>query len=144
MQLNYLYDPVKDKRYFEKFDHHYFTRHGSAAPKKDVGENFEIGDPYLIAYHDGEYFPGVYQTGSAVVSEDMGPTAFGTLFFFITGFHGFHVLSGLVILLIIALGSWSGIYKRRHNGHIMVEKVGLYWHFVDLVWVFVFLAFYLL
>jgi cytochrome c oxidase subunit 3 len=143
-ELGYLYDPIKEQRYFEKFDHHYFTRHGEDAPKKAVGESFEVGDPYLIAYHDGEYFPGAYQTGNTVVAEEMGPTSFGTLFFFITGFHGFHVFSGLVILLVIALGSWSGVYRRRNNGHVMVEKVGLYWHFVDLVWVFVFLAFYLL
>jgi len=98
----------------------------------------------LIAYHDGEYFPGAYKTAGTLLVEDMGPTAFGTLFFFITGFHGFHVFSGLIILLVIALNSWSGFYRVRNNGHLMVEKVGLYWHFVDLVWVFVFLAFYLL
>lgn len=142
--LPYLYDAANDQKYFEKFDHHYFHRHGTEAPKKAVGNSFEIGEPYLIAYHDGEYFPGAYQTAGTLLAEEMGPTAFGTLFFFITGFHGFHVFSGLIILLVIALNSWSGFYKVRNNGHIMVEKVGLYWHFVDLVWVFVFLAFYLL
>lgn len=142
--LAYLYDAKNDQKYFEKFDHHYFHRHGEEAPKTAVGNSFEPGDPYLIAYHDGEYFPGAYKTGDVVIAEEMGPTAFGTLFFFITGFHGFHVFSGLIILLVIALNSWSGFYRSRNNGHIMVEKVGLYWHFVDLVWVFVFLAFYLL
>lgn len=73
-----------------------------------------------------------------------GPTAFGALFFFITGFHGFHVLSGLVFLTIILLNVGSGLYQRRANNYEMVEKIGLYWHFVDLVWVFVFLVFYLL
>ncbi|BDS15140.1 cytochrome c oxidase subunit 3 [Aureispira anguillae] len=142
--LPYLYDAANDQKYFEKFDHHYFHRHGGEAPHKAVGESFEIGDPYLIAYQNGEYFPGAYKTAGTLMAEDMGPTAFGTLFFFITGFHGFHVFSGLIILLVIALNSWSGFYRVRNNGHVMVEKVGLYWHFVDLVWVFVFLAFYLL
>ena len=76
--------------------------------------------------------------------EEFGPKAFGALFFFITGFHGFHVFSGVAFLLIILLNVASGLYVKRKNGYEMVEKIGLYWHFVDLVWVFVFLVFYLL
>ena len=69
--------------------------------------------------------------------------AFGQLFFLITGFHGFHVFSGVVINCIVCAMAATGSLERR--GHYeMVEKVGLYWHFVDLVWIFVFLAFYLL
>lgn len=84
-------------------------------------------------------------TNAGVVKvEEFGPKAFGALFFFITGFHGFHVLSGVVFLIIIMLNAGSGLYVERDNGHEMVEKIGLYWHFVDLVWVFVFLVFYLL
>lgn len=79
-----------------------------------------------------------------VKNEQFGPKAFGALFFFITGFHGFHVFSGVVFLLIILINAGSGLYVARKNGYEMVEKIGLYWHFVDLVWVFVFLVFYLL
>jgi len=79
----------------------------------------------------------------AVETEEFGPKAFGALFFFITGFHGFHVLSGVAFLLIIMINVMSGVYASRKNGYEMVEKIGLYWHFVDLVWVFVFLVFYL-
>jgi len=79
-----------------------------------------------------------------VKTQEMGPKAFGALFFFITGFHGFHVLSGVLFLIIIMLNAASGLYAKRKNGYEMVEKIGLYWHFVDLVWVFVFLVFYLL
>jgi cytochrome c oxidase subunit 3 len=75
--------------------------------------------------------------------EQFGPKAFGALFFFITGFHGFHVFSGVVFLFIIMLNAASGLYMKRQNGHEMVEKIGLYWHFVDLVWVFIFAFFYL-
>ncbi|MCB0583948.1 MAG: cytochrome c oxidase subunit 3 [Phaeodactylibacter sp.] len=79
-----------------------------------------------------------------VKMEEFGPKAFGALFFFITGFHGFHVFSGVIFLFIIMINAASGLYMKRRNGHEMVEKMGLYWHFVDLVWVFVFLVFYLL
>ena len=72
-----------------------------------------------------------------------GPVPFASLFFIVTGFHGFHVLSGVVINIIIWLNVVFGTYARR--GHYeMVEKVGLYWHFVDLVWVFVFTFYYLI
>jgi cytochrome c oxidase subunit 3 len=68
---------------------------------------------------------------------------FGQLFFAITGFHGFHVFSGVCINSIIYNKVNKGEFQRR--GHYeMVEKVGLYWHFVDLVWVFVFTLFYLI
>ncbi|MEM9931626.1 MAG: cytochrome c oxidase subunit 3 [Bacteroidota bacterium] len=87
------------------------------------------------------------QTGydaGMVKTQEFGPIAFGALFFGITGFHGFHVLTGVGFLLIILINAGSGVYAARRNGYEMVEKIGLYWHFVDLVWVFVFLVFYLL
>ncbi len=81
---------------------------------------------------------------NTVKAETFGPKAFGALFFFITGFHGFHVFSGVLFLTIIMVNAAGGVYVARRNGYEMVEKIGLYWHFVDLVWVFVFLVFYLL
>jgi cytochrome c oxidase subunit 3 len=72
-----------------------------------------------------------------------GPAAFGAFFFTITGFHGCHVFSGVIINIIILMNVLKGTYEKR--GHYeMVEKIGLYWHFVDLVWVYVFTCFYLL
>lgn len=110
-----------------------------------AGDAFKAGQSYLIHYHDGHFQPLKFKTESGEVkTQQMGPKAFGALFFFITGFHGFHVFSGVVFLIIIALNVASGIYARRNNHYEMVEKIGLYWHFVDLVWVFVFLVFYLL
>ena len=80
--------------------------------------------------------------GANLTENEYGNVLFGDFFFFITGFHGFHVFSGVVINLIIFINVIMGTYERR--GHYeMVEKVGLYWHFVDLVWVFVFTFFYL-
>ncbi len=84
------------------------------------------------------------EAAGQTLTSEFGPKAFGALFFFITGFHGFHVFSGVVFLIIIMLNAASGVYVARKNGYEMVEKIGLYWHFVDLVWVFVFLVFYLL
>jgi cytochrome c oxidase subunit 3 len=72
-----------------------------------------------------------------------GPQAFGQLFFAITGFHGAHVTSGVVINIIILNNIAKDVYQKKKN-YEMVEKVGLYWHFVDLVWVFVFTLFYLI
>ncbi len=80
--------------------------------------------------------------GANMVRNEYGNNLFANFFFFITGFHGFHVFSGVVINIIIFINVLMGTYERR--GHYeMVEKVGLYWHFVDLVWVFVFTFFYL-
>ena len=80
--------------------------------------------------------------GANLIRNEYGNRLFANFFFFITGFHGFHVFSGVVINIIIFFNILIGTYERR--GHYeMVEKVGLYWHFVDLVWVFVFTFFYL-
>ncbi|MFD2529926.1 MULTISPECIES: cytochrome c oxidase subunit 3 [Polaribacter] len=80
--------------------------------------------------------------GANLKANEYGNTIFADFFFFITGFHGFHVLSGIIINIIIFFNVILGTYEKR--GHYeMVEKVGLYWHFVDLVWVFVFTFFYL-
>lgn len=71
-----------------------------------------------------------------------GHTGFTNFFFTITGFHGFHVLSGVVINIIMLIMTLNGVFERRGH-YLMIEKAGLYWHFVDLVWVFVFTMFYL-
>jgi cytochrome c oxidase subunit 3 len=84
---------------------------------------------------------GLFQ-GAGLTYNQYGPPNFAALFFFITGFHGFHVFSGVLINFIIFYQATVGVFEKR--GHYeMVEKVGLYWHFVDLVWVFVFTFFYL-
>lgn len=80
--------------------------------------------------------------GANLYHNEYGTRLFADFFFFITGFHGFHVFSGIVINCIIFINVILGTYERRKS-YEMVEKVGLYWHFVDLVWVFVFTFFYL-
>jgi cytochrome c oxidase subunit 3 len=70
-------------------------------------------------------------------------TNFTNFFFTITGFHGFHVFSGVIINICMLIKNLRGDFVRK-GSYLMIEKAGLYWHFVDLVWVFVFTCFYLL
>jgi cytochrome c oxidase subunit 3 len=103
----------------------------------DAGAMRNIWDPETQKYVLQEWH------GANMVTNEYGVPQFANYFFFITGFHGTHVFSGVVINFVIFMNALRGTYERR--GHYeMVEKVGLYWHFVDLVWVFVFTFFYLL
>jgi cytochrome c oxidase subunit 3 len=73
----------------------------------------------------------------------MGAEQFGAAFFMIMGFHGLHVSAGVVYLVIVAMKVLRGDYERGGGNYEIVEITGLYWHFVDLVWVFIFAFFYL-
>ena len=81
----------------------------------------------------------------------MGAAQFGACFFMITGFHGFHVSIGVIFLIIMSVkvfrGSLEigrpGLFTQRPGSYEEIEIMGLYWHFVDLVWVFIFAFFYL-
>ena len=75
-------------------------------------------------------------------SNPFGAPQFGSAFFMITGFHGLHVSAGVIYLLVVANRVRNGFYDEKGN-YDMVEISGLYWHFVDLVWVFIFAFFYL-
>jgi len=79
------------------------------------------------------------EAGARLNVNPWGAPAFGAYFFLLTGFHGTHVLTGVVVLVVTALRSAMG--RSTAEG---VEMAGLYWHFVDLVWVFIFTLFYLL
>jgi cytochrome c oxidase subunit 3 len=129
-------------------------------------ENHDTHDPvnaagfHLLQATEGHYLIGetkvegdaarkiweervTYVDGANMDRNEYGPPQYANFFFFITGFHGFHVFSGVVINFIVLIMAIQGVFHRR--GHYeMIEKAGLYWHFVDLVWVFVFTFFYLL
>lgn len=106
----------------------------------EEGEKTVLSREESLAKLDAEAV-GVVE-GANLRQNEYGVPLFGDFFFFITGFHGFHVLSGVIINIVIFFNVIIGTYERRKN-YEMVEKVGLYWHFVDLVWVFVFTFFYL-
>jgi cytochrome c oxidase subunit III len=84
-------------------------------------------------------------------SNPWGAAQFGSAFFMITGFHGTHVTIGVIFLIIVAMKVWRGDLDHQRPGFLtgrkgnyeIVEIMGLYWHFVDLVWVFIFAFFYL-
>ena len=127
--------------------HHHFSL-------EEVISNLEKNPQYNIRKANREYLSNTESInylkenatdvllGANLKNNEYGQPLFADYFFFITGFHGFHVFSGVIILIIILINVIKGTYERR--GHYeMVEKVGLYWHFVDLVWVFVFTFFYL-
>jgi len=98
-------------------------------------------------HHEGFWFAS-FPEGAKLQEFFVGPVStvaalqFSNLFFTITGFHGFHVFTGVIINIIILCMTITGVFEKRGT-YLMVEKVGLYWHFVDLVWVFVFTFFYL-
>jgi cytochrome c oxidase subunit 3 len=84
----------------------------------------------------------IFDEGVRPWGNPMGAAQFGSAFFMITGFHGLHVTAGVIYLLVVALRLLRGSYENRGHYQI-VEIAGLYWHFVDLVWVFIFALFYL-
>lgn len=112
----------------------------STAAHKDTWIHEEDGSVDL--YYEG-LTNGRVTYGANMQENEYGPQIYSNFFFFVTGFHGFHVTLGIIVNIVVFVNVLKGTYERR--GHYeMVEKGGLYWHFVDLVWVFVFTFFYLI
>ncbi len=97
-----------------------------------------LGGLVFLLFQVNEW-TGLIREGASLSSNPWGPPTFSSFFFMITGFHGTHVLIGVIILLLVALRVGAG--RTAGSG---VELAGLYWHFVDLVWVFIFTCFYLI
>jgi len=97
-----------------------------------------IGGLFFLGCQAREW-TGLILEGARLTANPWGVPAFSGFFFMITGFHGTHVLIGVVLLALLAARLRSG--RSSASG---VELVGLYWHFVDLVWVFIFTFFYLI
>jgi len=113
---------------------------GTKYSPRDKIEGEQATRAYYEAAYSGEAQRIIY--GANMTRNEYGPKQYANYFFFITGFHGFHVSIGILINIIVFIGVIKGKYAKV--GHYeMVEKSGLYWHFVDLVWVFVFTFFYL-
>ena len=130
------------------YDHHekFATEDVIAAFKGDPSLQLLLPGKSKEVLSHSEALPYVEKSyvvqGANMTENEYGHPLFANFFFFITGFHGFHVFTGVLLNFIIFVNIIKGTYQRR--GHYeMVEKVGLYWHFVDLVWVFVFTFFYL-
>ncbi|MCY1510040.1 Cytochrome bo(3) ubiquinol oxidase subunit 3 [compost metagenome] len=115
------------------------------------GDRVNAATLMLVTATFGELFVGMqaFEWSKLILEEGvrpwgnpMGAAQFGAAFFMITGFHGLHVSAGVVLLFAVAFKLIRGDYDKAGNYQV-VEIVGLYWHFVDLVWVFIFALFYL-
>lgn len=115
------------------------------------GDRVNAATLMLVTATFGELFVGMqaFEWSKLILEEGvrpwgnpMGAAQFGAAFFMITGFHGLHVSAGVVLLFAVAFKLVRGDYDKAGNYQV-VEIVGLYWHFVDLVWVFIFALFYL-
>jgi cytochrome c oxidase subunit 3 len=119
----------------------------SAVSSAAQGSQAAVSKYLLLTIVGGAMFLGmqayewshIIREGARLGANPWGDPMFGAYFFLITGFHGTHVLSGVIILAILWMRWNKGVATTTG-----VEMVGLYWHFVDLVWVFVFTCFYLL
>src|SRR6266853_36851 len=102
---------------------------------------FLLSDTFIFTCFLTSYM-NVRLSTTAPWTNPMGAAQFGSSFFMITGFHGLHVSAGVIYLSVVARRVWNGFYDRK-GSYETVEVTGLYWHFVDLVWVFIFAFFYL-
>ena len=84
--------------------------------------------------------PGRFYTAGHIPGA--GGQMFFALYFLITGLHAFHVVVGMTVLGVVGSKAWRGAYSAEH--HVPVELAGLYWHLVDLIWIFVFPLIYLI
>jgi heme/copper-type cytochrome/quinol oxidase subunit 3 len=108
--------------------------------KKFIGLTI-LGGALFLALQAYEW-THLIRDGLGFTGNRWGASLFGTTFFIITGFHGMHVTGGVIYLLCILLRGLSGAYSATNYNE--VEIAGLYWHFVDLVWIMVFTFVYLL
>jgi cytochrome c oxidase subunit 3 len=93
---------------------------------------------YLDHFHHGIY-PGIYYRFAELPAH--GARLFFTLYYFLTGLHALHVIGGMVFLGLMIRPVWKRRYTERH--HVAVENGVLYWHLVDLVWIFLWPLLYL-
>jgi cytochrome c oxidase subunit 3 len=117
------------------------------------GDRAKAASLMLITAAFGAIFVGMQafewtkliQEGVRPWENPFGAEQFGATFFMVTGFHGLHVSAGVIYLTVIARRVINGFYEKpgRKGNYEIVEITGLYWHFVDLVWVFIFAFFYL-
>jgi cytochrome c oxidase subunit 3 len=115
-------------------------RNDQAGFKKFIGLTI-LGGAIFLGLQAYEWTHLIHR-GLGFASNPWGASLFGTTFFIITGFHGMHVTGGVIYLLCILLRGMTGAYSATNYNP--VEIAGLYWHFVDLVWIMVFTFVYLL
>ena len=85
---------------------------------------------------------GIYPDSTALLNQGKGDILFFSLYYVMTGIHGIHVLIGVITIAIMFVYTWRGIIDR--DNFAKLENTGLYWHFVDIVWIYLFPLFYLI
>lgn len=98
-----------------------------------VNKYFEWG-----AKFEHQLYPG----SSYLMELSQGEILFFGLYFSMTGLHALHILIGVVLMIIVLVKIHKG--KITHDNHVLLENSGLYWHLVDIIWIFLFPLFYLL
>jgi cytochrome c oxidase subunit 3 len=98
-----------------------------------VNKYFEWGDKFAH---------GIYPDSPTLADGPQGLTVFYGLYFTITGLHALHVVIGLVLLIVSSALVWTGRADRAN--YVVLDNSGLYWHLVDLIWIFIFPLFYLI
>ena len=110
-----------------------------------------LGGLTFVGMQAFEWTKLIFHEGIRPWNNPFGAAQFGSFFFMVTGFHGTHVSIGVIFLVIMARKTWRGDFDTGRRGFFTsmksnyeaIEIMGLYWHFVDLVWVFIFAFFYL-
>ncbi len=110
-----------------------------------------LGGLTFVGMQAFEWTKLIFHEGIRPWNNPFGAAQFGSFFFMVTGFHGTHVSIGVIFLFIMARKTWRGDFDTGRRGfftsmksnYVAIEIMGLYWHFVDLVWVFIFAFFYL-
>jgi cytochrome c oxidase subunit 3 len=100
-----------------------------------------LGGVLFLCGQYQEYF-GIWSHGLTQEGLRFGASAYASTFYLITSFHGAHVFTGVTYLTVMFIRSMMGKYDNGNHNHI--EILGLFWHFVDLVWILVFTFIYLL
>ena len=117
------------------------ARHNNLAGfRKWIGLTITGGIIFLIM--QAFEWPHFIHEGLTFTKNPWGAPLFGTTFFIITGFHGMHVTGGVLYLLVLLIKGWNGAFLGQQAN--VVEIAGLYWHFVDLVWIMVFTFIYMM
>jgi cytochrome c oxidase subunit 3 len=122
---------IKWVEYSHKFHEHHF-------PGRFAGYDFEFDGPELAHALESAHVQGAEAVG---VTEGTVRAFFG-IYFCMTGLHALHMVIGIGVLLWLCIPAWKGTFNRDY--HNPVEAAGLYWHFVDIVWIFLFPLLYLI
>jgi|SRR3972149_3132604 len=109
-----------------------------------LGLTFALGAVFLAnKYFEwaAKFSHGIYPGSDALAGGPPGQGIFYGLYFFLTGLHGLHVLAGMTLIGVMAVM----VHKKRVSAadHVRLENTGLYWHLVDIVWIYLFPIFYL-